>query len=892
MDHSEDEQVFTTSARSTHEEEKKADTGDTSSKAEASPLEVENVSSSIIAESGSTEDLLPCEQAIKLLRAIVTTSHPPPTVRPSSCTYIDMNSNFCTKTAIENENMPLLDSPSCTEDAETHVSLLSLSSSPASSPNDVGRGDASKVVRGAADVVATVVEPPLSAPPPPLPIPPPPAFTRKGRGTFNCCLRSEKPENEAPFTSAFSLHKGASMAATTTPRGLPISSAKITLQTHNETGMEGRVESQKQENLAHLPSRSGLRRSFGETREAADSLSFLLFSGEKKKRTYMLVGHLPLLQSNLTVEELPFFGRKPLQFALKPLQRIRMVITKPRPSPPSTTSEIESSHDSEENHPKGNEKLQAMSSSKEGETEVTEGEDSSESRRISGCDKTKRASGEEATAPPSSAVPGSTLGRDGEELSVAHHRSSFSFSPASSAGSPPPHEEASQQLPLEDGLKDSDERDVDDDGVYHLHCFSQEFSSAEVESEWNGKDLAFARMRCNPEIPLHVHPLRANVEERHSKNSAFLTTRRMAAAVQYLKREMAQFLSLEDVRFRSASIRLYLGSAYECKRQRSQIFSTSSENTKPHLRCSLSEFVHDVGNDATELYFIRENPKRVTEAIQALYGSYHEQTALPFARITLLSDEGQRTNARASWSEVDSSFYLYDTETQGVSIHWTIFPAEEEAVQSFLASSSNSTPASSDMHDLYISYPFEVEMRAFRRWKDSSNHPSRPLINYILRHLTHAERRAQVEGYAKAYSEFPLQEICSFDSDFEGGFHIEKIAVERISRKRIPGTEIIVDTSNTLVFENFGEARRVDGINQRGERKLIIHHLVSTCVHYRLDPKKTPMENAEHLKDAVKTVHTLLVKANDSNLPSSPTSRGKGGPRQTKNNRTRNHRKL
>lgn len=686
---------------------------------------------------------------------------------------------------------------------------------------------------------------------------PPPAsvFTLKGRGTFNACLRMEAREEEGtclatPFSNTLSSHDKSSIPSDNTfGRGPRREANPISM--HKEPGISQGPEGIKGARTT-APSVNGLRKGFGEAREIALSLNFLLFSGEKRKRTYMMVGHMPLLQSCLLIKELPFFGRKPLQFAKKPLRLLQMVIE--RPPPCSTSGE------------KGR--------SEEDEARTTR-EDFSAERRI----HKGPVLGEENQ--PTSAQETTTVESVRSASVSASFRAASQSDRDSTVGTP--GEPASPSLPAEKPQDPSwcdnstlDVDEVEEDEVYHLRTLHDVLGVHERAAAPQDNSMG-----CHPtRSHLTKSGLRAVGENSLSRNHGFLTTRRMPALINFLKKEMADFLTLEDVRSCAASVRLFAGSAYGCSRQRSQLLSHGSMSESRHPTYRLSEFVEDVGDESRDIYFIRENPECVTQAIQAICGASNDHSSLSFVKITLLSDEGQRTHTRAAWSELDQSFYVYSTETQGASLHWTVFPMEDEHVQGFLSSSaasctsSTANPSSSPRQDAFICYPFEVEMRAFHRWKEIKDHPSRPLIDCILHHLTNAEQKAVREGYAQAYSEIPTDQICRFASSSQCGFHIEMIAMERIMRRRIPCTEVIVDTANALIFENFGASRRYGTGNRREEEKLAVRHSTSTSVHWKLDPRQSPMQNAAHLKDAMELMHKCLVKAND--FQHSPETSSKG----------------
>lgn len=679
---------------------------------------------------------------------------------------------------------------------------------------------------------------------------PSPVFVRKGRGTFHCRLRMEKGVDDANTTSTspslnnINNHSNEQKSAdhgTNLPCGSDPEKNGASTSSSAKIALEGESTQKKRTDFS---SAEDMRKDFGESREGADSLSYLLFSGLKKKRTCMLIGNIFLLQSCLSVKELPFKGRKPLQFARKPLCALQMVIERPllvSKEHVSTKIEKNNSQVSE----KKSEDVRKVGSKK------SESQPSSEEKWAVGT-LTGDAEKENAKEPSTPVCMTSTPHNQ--------HEDPAQLMPCLSSSS---YDEKGEQKWSSKQLTMNHEKN-DADGVYHLGSLSLDPVGIqnEADSELHPAAVNSQASRYGKKIPFCN-----DAREMSSVTSALLTTKRIDALNVYLENEVDQFLMLDDVRYRATSIRLYLGKAYGCNSQRSQMHSRGL-TSQGHRGLSLSEFVQEVREESTGLYFIRDNPERVTEAVKEVYGRFNDQSALCFVKITLLSDEGQRTHTRARWDAVDNRFRIFDSETQGISLHWTIFPMEDE-VEEFL---SSTPPAPHDdkargAFDKYIAYPFEVEMRSFRRWKETSHHPSKPLVEQVLHHLSTAERRVVLEGRANAYNELPLHHICSLDSDFQGGIHIEKITIERVYRKRIPQSEIIVDTASTLLLENFDEARRKGGFSRKAQEKLFYQHSTSTCIHWKLDHRRTSRENGVPIKDAVGVVIKIFAKANDPKLP-------------------------
>lgn len=690
----------------------------------------------------------------------------------------------------------------------------------------------------------------------PLSAPPPPAFVRKGRGTFHCRLRMEKGVNDVttPSTSLASHNnsnnhrseQGSSDHGTNLAHGSDQEKKSTAISNNAQIVVEGESDRKRKTDSS---SAEDVRKDFGEVREIIDSLSYLLFSGLKKKRTCMLIGNISFLQSYLSVKELPFRGRKPLQFSRKPLCALQMVFKRPLVASKEQNSmerEENNSQDGENNH----EDVKKVASKKCGSQPSAE--ENSTVGTLSGDTEMKNA--KESNAPVRVTLTPRSQHENPAQL--------MSCLPSSSPDEKVEHQWSSMQLTM-------GHEAIEADSVFHLCSLITDsvVGQKEVDSELHPAVGTNQTSRYD-EKNHTPHDAR----EMGSVASAILTTKRIDALQAYLQNEVDQFLMLDDVRYRAASIRLYLGKAYGCNSQRSQIHSNGF--TDQDCRdLSLSKFVQEVGEESTGLYFIRDNPERVTEAVKEVCGGFFDHLALCFVKIALLSDEGQRTHTRARWDGSENRFRVFDSETQGISLHWTIFPMEDE-VEEFL-SCTPSAPlddAPRGASDTYIAYPFEVEMRSFRRWKENSQHASRPLVEQVLRHLSTAERGVVLEGRANAYNDLPLHHICTLDNDFQGGFHIEKITIERVYRKRIPQSEIIVDTASTLLLENFGEVRRKGGFHKRAREKLFFRHSTSTCVHWKLDPRRTSLENAAPINNAVGVVRKIFAKANDPMLHDFTTS--------------------
>ncbi|GET89441.1 hypothetical protein, conserved [Leishmania tarentolae] len=136
----------------------------------------------------------------------------------------------------------------------------------------------------------------------------------------------------------------------------------------------------------------------------------------------------------------------------------------------------------------------------------------------------------------------------------------------------------------------------------------------------------------------------------------------------------------------------------------------------------------------------------------------------------------------------------------------TISPAAEEAKSSYKA------PVDDDEDDLArnktVAYPFEVEFRAYRRWKQQDNIPAAPLANAILEELSLAEHNYLIHGSTAMYERMDLTNVCEVDYAAED-LNVESIVVEHTSRVKPEGTDLLVDNTTSLFIENFAAARQL-----------------------------------------------------------------------------------
>ncbi|CBZ27903.1 conserved hypothetical protein [Leishmania mexicana MHOM/GT/2001/U1103] len=136
----------------------------------------------------------------------------------------------------------------------------------------------------------------------------------------------------------------------------------------------------------------------------------------------------------------------------------------------------------------------------------------------------------------------------------------------------------------------------------------------------------------------------------------------------------------------------------------------------------------------------------------------------------------------------------------------TVAPAAEEAKSSF------KTPIDDDEDDLArnktVAYPFEVEFRAYRRWKQQGDNPAAPLAKAILEELSLAEHNYLIHGSTAMYERMDLTNVCEVDYAAED-LNVESIVVEHTSRVKPEGTDLLVDNTTSLFIENFAAARQL-----------------------------------------------------------------------------------
>eukprot|EP00796_Vickermania_ingenoplastis_P012900 gene12900-8760_t len=336
--------------------------------------------------------------------------------------------------------------------------------------------------------------------------------------------------------------------------------------------------------------------------------------------------------------------------------------------------------------------------------------------------------------------------------------------------------------------------------------------------------------------------------------SCALCAPRFTALTRFFEQEAASFLAMEDVRHRTASIRLRFGSSYCCSSRSRGSFDVLN------YKLPFTSLVQQIAEETMDLYFLPEAPGSITLAVRQSCGEAYEQTSITIVKVTILSEDGDRRVARACWNPVEGTFRVLDMETFGVALSWTVF-----SLDYYDNGGERVDPAKAALPTKQKrGYPFEVEMRSFPRWKENADHPSRSLLDPILDLLAEAERTFQQSGKGYSPSELNLVGLCQLDYGSEE-FHVESIAVEHTARKRV-GKELLVDTTSSLLLENFAEARRIANRRIRSKKVKALYSTVCS-VHWKLQPAADISCNVAPMKDALEFVQAILIKANSLEPP-------------------------
>ncbi|CCW70182.1 unnamed protein product [Phytomonas sp. Hart1] len=327
-------------------------------------------------------------------------------------------------------------------------------------------------------------------------------------------------------------------------------------------------------------------------------------------------------------------------------------------------------------------------------------------------------------------------------------------------------------------------------------------------------------------------------------NSPVLTSKYFTTLKDYFLREFRFLLSLEDVRPQHVSLNIHLGSAYCC-------LARHGSHATPLKHASFIQFVERMNDESMQLYFINDCPTCVSRAVDMECGALHHEVSLTLVKINFFSNERQtRMTARARWDSKENAFKLADMEGMGVCFNWTVFSLDDldaEAANNQYSSNDvqltgdsfgNPYEDTSSMKDSTVleggsataqatggrkktvAYPFEVEFRVFRRWKQHQDHPAAELANAILDKLSLAEHNFINYGSSVGYERMDLSHVCEEDYAAED-YNVESIVVEHTSRVKPRGTDLLIDTTTSLFIENFAAARQLkEQIAQYGPERV------------------------------------------------------------------------
>lgn len=295
-------------------------------------------------------------------------------------------------------------------------------------------------------------------------------------------------------------------------------------------------------------------------------------------------------------------------------------------------------------------------------------------------------------------------------------------------------------------------------------------------------------------------------------NSPVLTSKFFSSLTDYFLREFRFLLCLEDVRQQNVSVNVNLGAAYCC-------LARHGSHSTPLKHATFSQFVERMNDESMQLYFIKDCPACVSRAVDRECGALDSESAITVVKIYFFSNERQsRTVARAVWDSEKNAFKLLDMENIGVSFNWAIFSLDEtlirqrtdeamkKAVSESPSAEAAAAAAAKAARAKTVAYPFEVEFRAFRRWRQHADHPAAPLAEAILELLSTAEHGLISHGSSAGYEHLDLSNICELDYAADD-INVESITVEHTARVKPQGTDLMVDNTTSLFIENFAAAR-------------------------------------------------------------------------------------
>lgn len=340
-----------------------------------------------------------------------------------------------------------------------------------------------------------------------------------------------------------------------------------------------------------------------------------------------------------------------------------------------------------------------------------------------------------------------------------------------------------------------------------------------------------------------------------------LSSRSYRCMSTFFENELTSFLSLEDVRVSTVTVRVHFGGSYLCA-------SSNSMFGDHHIRWTLPGLQQAIADESVKLFFLREVAPPVQEALRSrrAKATVYGKSTLTLVKLCVLETTGnqQRICARALWDEVTNCFRLLDCESFGASVAYTVFPLPEKQ-----------PPL-----PLYAAYPFEVEYRTFRRWKQSAPTNSSGVYSHIHNMLqvlsSSVGKRNEETNFFKPLKQVDFSSVLTGTADSrpqedsmgEGKndeFSIESVTMEEITRERVSQSGLLLDTTRTTLFDNFSSPDRPPSYSTG-------FSFTSSCLYWKLKPGTSPAENAALVADALSFATAVVDEANKFRGPRGPTA--------------------
>lgn len=785
------------------------------------------------------------------------------------------------------------------------------------------------------------------------------APVRRGRGTFSHRLRTEEMEQRAAQMRLREMNEGSSVMTTaTTTVVLP----------HSTLGKMHTAEEEDTAQFALLkksipltqPSVNPVQReyfggAFDAEREAADTVRQLLFRGEKRRRYCVIIGDLQCPDRVVTLKLFGHRGNKPFKLQDKLIRLINLSIGKPRPRKtlPEDEADENANNDATETEvvnrevPRGPVEDGTADSDYEVENAIV--------RDVLAEDLRKNADTPEPPPETAEAVAAQRVAHEAAgfpaELEEDSTEVSRSVPTTTEAASQPSVAAATTVAPpaAVDAAPAKDKSTPSNSAVGWSSMTAPSPAAAAAahrravisgpEKPDDHDDVDHYFERGDEVVPLTVQRDEdtMNTHEVGLANSPVLTSKYFSSLTTYFMREFRYLLSMEDARSQNVSVNVNLGAAYCC-------LARHGSYSTPLRHATFGQFVQRMNDESMQLYFIKDCPTCVSRAVDRECGSLYHDSSVTLVKINFFSNERQSHSvARAVWDSTANAFRLLDMENMGVSFNWSIFSLDEtyackseveqrpsiipsqppaaigknggeESVSAFHhpprpVDEESAAAESNSIRNKTVAYPFEVEFRAFRRWKQHSDHPAAALAEAILERISIAESNLINHGSSIGYERMDLSKVCEADYAAED-FNVESIVVEHTARMKPTGTDITVDTTTSLFIENFAAARTLKErvaqygaasvaamqnpsnnnymrgqSNGRGGRcrggagmamppvnmeevlqptsKLTFFRSRGTTIHWRFKPGCSVEENLAPMAEALKFVQQVLHTAND-----------------------------